>query len=315
MESLGADMESQPLLVTMPGPHGDAKCTTASQVEAIPDMEHIPRFARKDHLKQYIPELDPENPRAQTLRVKMSKRSTMLSLQLSIAAIVVIINIVLLISLVMVYPPDSRGVGTFSYGSCAQAGTTNAMIHVALNIVSSLFLGSGNYCMQILVAPTRREIDKAAQKGRYLEIGVPSFKNLFYIKRTRTLIWLAIGHCSWNSAIFNSIPIEAIPRAFATSDFLTTGDDWIVTDPLSHSKQWMSTMKKVIDGAHVEHANRTQIYELQKEAAVMTLFDTKACIDRYIDPMKATGSLIIVARNMSSAQNNGSSLIDGWVSI
>lgn len=47
----------------------------------------------------------------------------------------------------------------------------------------------------------------------------------------------------------------------------------------------------------------------------MTRFDTKACIDRYIDPMKATGSLIIVARNMSSAQNNGSSLIDGWVSI
>ncbi|KAF7536886.1 hypothetical protein G7054_g4182 [Neopestalotiopsis clavispora] len=244
MESPGHDTESQPL--------------RASQVEPDFAMENSPRFARKDHLKRYIPELGPDNPRAQTLRVKMSKRSTMLSLQLGIS---------------------------------------------------------------ILVAPTRKEIDEADRKGRFLEIGVPSFKNLFYIKRTRTLVWFAIGICStllhfcWNSAIFNSIPIEAIPRALATSDFLTTGDDWIETDPLSHFEEWMSVMSNVINTAHVKSANRSQIYELQREAAAMTKIDNKACIDRYMDPMKATGSLIIVARNISSGQNGGSSLIDGWVTI
>jgi hypothetical protein len=96
---------------------------------------------------------------------------------------------------------------------------------------------------------------------------------------------------------------------------LNAGDDWIETDPLSHFGEWMSPMSSVENTAHVKSANRSQIYELQREVSTMTKFDTTACINHYIDPMKATGSLIIVARNMSSEENGGSSLIDGWNTI
>lgn len=38
------------------------------------------------------------------------------------------------------------------------------------------------------------------------------------------------------------------------------------------------------------------------------------CINRCVDPMTATSDVIVVASNMTSTQNNGSSLIDGAVS-
>ncbi len=46
----------------------------------------------------------------------------------------------------------------------------------------------------------------------------------------------------------------------------------------------------------------------------MQRLDPAACIKKYIDPRVATGSLILVARNVTSQQFNGSSLLDGWVS-
>lgn len=156
--------------------------------------EHrLRRYARKSVLKNYIPELDPDHPRAITLRVKMAKRSTMLNIQLSVAVVVVALNLALLPWLLSAYPLSHHGIGTFAVGNCSRLGMLNSALHVALNIVSSLFLASGNYCMQILVAPSREEIDRAYSKGRSLEIGVPSVKNLWRIRRSRALTWVSIG--------------------------------------------------------------------------------------------------------------------------
>ncbi|KAI1842909.1 hypothetical protein JX266_010927 [Neoarthrinium moseri] len=273
------------------------------------------RFASKDMLKQYIPELDPEHPRAVTLRVKMAKRSTMLNLQLSIALLVVVINIVLIIALIHNYPLDFRGVGTFSYGNCSTLSTINSAIHVALNIVSSLFLGAGNYCMQILVAPSRAEIDKAHAEGRYLEIGVPSIKNLRYIQRRRVLIWILIGffstllHFFWNSAIFTSLPVAAIPRAVVTNDFLRVDDPWNVTDPLGHREWW-----KFAPGYGEASHNKSLIYSLQQQAPTMSYLGARECAEHYVNPLTASSGVIVVARNMTYQQYNRSSLLDGWVS-
>lgn len=58
--------------------------------------------------------------------------------------------------------------------------------------------------------------------------------------------------------------------------------------------------------------NLSAVYSLQAEAASFTRLDKRACIKSAVDPMEATRPLIIVARNVSTAQNNDSSLIDGW---
>ncbi|UKZ52632.1 hypothetical protein TrVGV298_006413, partial [Trichoderma virens] len=182
-------------------------------------------------------------------------------------------------------------------------------------MISTFFLGAGNFCMQILVAPSRKEIDKAHSKGISLEIGVPSIKNLPHIRRRRRVLWGLLGlmssllHLFWNSVIFTSIPITAIPRAIATNDFLVVRDNWTTSDPLGHFSWW-----KAAPGYGDAALNKSLIYSLETSAPTFTRLNTQDCIARSIDPLNATSSLIVVARNISSQMNNGSSLIDGWVS-
>ena len=68
----------------------------------------LDRYAKAEYLSNYIPELDPTNDRAITLRVKMAKRATMLKLQMGIATLIVCINIGIAIWAFVRFPPDHR---------------------------------------------------------------------------------------------------------------------------------------------------------------------------------------------------------------
>jgi hypothetical protein len=78
-------------------------------------------------------------------------------------------------------------------GNCDTASDLNLKLHVAINILSSLLLGASNFSMQILVAPTREDVDKAHASRRWLDIGVPSFKNLLSIQRSRCVVWVLLA--------------------------------------------------------------------------------------------------------------------------
>jgi hypothetical protein len=56
------------------------------------------------------------------------------------------------------------------------------------------------------------------------------------------------------------------------------------------------------------------IYTLQGEASNYTTLNTTECVELYVDPLTPSSNLIVVVSNVTTAQNNGSSLIDGWVS-
>ncbi|KAL7896164.1 hypothetical protein HDV63DRAFT_398161 [Trichoderma sp. SZMC 28014] len=239
----------------------------------------------------------------------------MLGVQMIVAIMVFAANVAILIVSVRAFPPDALHVGTYKFGNCRDINRINSAIHVALNIASSAFLGAGNYCMQILVAPSRAEIDRAHEQKVSLDIGVLSIRNLSYVKRRRLCAWIILGifsallHLFWNSAFFASIPIAAIPRAVVTSDFRTNGENWTISDPLGHAS-WFHTLAPSGDGV----LNRSLIYSLQSSSFNFTKLDPRECIMRNIDPTNATSSLVVVAKNMTSQENGGSSLIEGWIS-
>ncbi|KAK8097762.1 uncharacterized protein PG998_013248 [Apiospora kogelbergensis] len=253
---------------------------------------------------------------------KTPKRAKMLKLQFWLAFAVVAINFGLTFWF-RFRPTLDRGVGTFTRGNCSYISMLNTVIHVALNIVSSLFLAAGNYCMQLLVAPTRYEVNCAHAKGHSLEIGVPSFTNIYRISRRRSCIVFLLGflsaflHLFWNSAIFISRPVAAIPRAIVTSDFLDpAAENWTISDPLWHRSGWLSDhWAKTSIGKEEASRDRSMIYELQGKALSMAPISTQECIERLVSPLNASESVIVVASNMTSNQYNGSSLLDGWVSI
>ena len=86
-----------------------------------------------------------------------------------------------------------RGIGTLYSGSCAKSKTIGLWLHLGINVLSTLLLSGSNYTQQCLAAPTRSEIDVAHARRRWMDIGVPSVRNLFRIKAERTLLWIAIG--------------------------------------------------------------------------------------------------------------------------
>ncbi len=110
-------------------------------------------------------------------------------------------------------------------GSCSKVKNTLTWIHLAINLLSTLLLAASNFCMQILCAPTRKEVDAAHARRKWLSIGVPSFKNLFYVDRKKSALWIILGlssiplHLLWNSAFVNTLSsnyyvFSAVTEAF-----------------------------------------------------------------------------------------------------
>ncbi len=89
--------------------------------------------------------------------------------------------------------PTQDGIGTIIEGKCSRVKTWGLWLHLAINALSTLLLGASNYCMQYLTAPTRQEIDRAHAKRKWLDIAVPSIRNLKWISWKRIIIWTLLG--------------------------------------------------------------------------------------------------------------------------
>ncbi|KAL2166979.1 hypothetical protein VTG60DRAFT_1902 [Thermothelomyces hinnuleus] len=104
-------------------------------------------------------------------------------------------------------------------------------IHVLINFFSTILLAGSNYCMQILSAPKREQIDGAHRESRWVEVGVQSVRNVFRaISSGNALLWILLSlsslplHLSYNSAIFTSISINEYSVTVVPSSFITLHD-------------------------------------------------------------------------------------------
>ncbi|KAF2867447.1 hypothetical protein BDV95DRAFT_446910, partial [Massariosphaeria phaeospora] len=128
--------------------------------------------------------------------------------------------------------------GVIFEGECHEVSRVNSALHLVINLLGTLLLASSNYCMQCLSAPTRRDIDRSHSKKRWLDIGVPSIRNLGYINKGRVVIWALLAlsslplHLFYNSMVYSSAPSYDY-SAFSVSetfvdrdlDFNNTCDD------------------------------------------------------------------------------------------
>lgn len=98
----------------------------------------------------------------------------------------------------------------FFEGDCDQSSRLNLYLHLLLNVFSTLIIASSNFFMQVLNAPTREDVDRAHAKNRWLEIGVPSIRNILHLSRFKTIAWVLFNvtsipiHLLFNSAIFQT---------------------------------------------------------------------------------------------------------------
>ncbi|CAH0028180.1 unnamed protein product [Clonostachys rhizophaga] len=104
----------------------------------------------------------------------------------------------------------TSNVAPISVGKCGDIKKLGIGIHLVINIVSTLLLGASNYCMQTISAPSRDDVDRAHAKGSWVDIGIPSLRNLWFIRNRRAFVWFCLGitsiplHLVYNSIFFVS---------------------------------------------------------------------------------------------------------------
>jgi len=108
------------------------------------------------------------------------------------ASVVFVMNFV---GMILGFAATSGSRGVFFDGDCDRVETLNTGLHLGINILSTILLAGSNYTMQCLSAPTRSDIDAAhgRKPGMYLDIGVPSIRNLRHISRRRVILWAALA--------------------------------------------------------------------------------------------------------------------------
>lgn len=146
---------------------------------------------------------------------------------------VFLINLILTIWAIAKYGLQKEGFGTIQEGNCKETGHVGFWLHLIINLFSTLLLSASNYSMQCLASPTREEVDEAHRQSIWLDIGVPSVRNLTRIARPRIVLWwlLVISgvplHLFYNSAIFSTLSAQEYSVYVASPD-LVSGNavDW-----------------------------------------------------------------------------------------
>ena len=146
-------------------------------------------FGYVDRFSPWFPKIDPQYHQAKGLRswrIWHSKRQIILWTAFVSSTVVLLVNVILVAVLGSKHGISStKGLIKLYEGDCDRVKLIGTGSHVGINILSTLLLGASNLCMQLLVAPTRQEVDVAHRRKIWLDIGIPSWRNLANIKPSR----------------------------------------------------------------------------------------------------------------------------------
>ncbi|KAH7093703.1 hypothetical protein FB567DRAFT_178552 [Paraphoma chrysanthemicola] len=141
------------------------------------------------------------------------------------ATIVFLINFI-----VTIWGSTARSNGVLLEGDCGRVKRLNTGLHVLINILSTILLSGSNYCMQCLSGPTRSEVDQAHAQGIWLDIGIPSIRNVKHLGRQRIVLWMLLAitslplHLFYNSAVFGSLSSNDYLAFSVSNTFLEDAD-------------------------------------------------------------------------------------------
>ena len=211
------------------------------------------------------------------------------------AATVLIVNVMLTIIASIKYGLHA-GFGTLLDGSCRTTRNLNLWLHLATNVLSTLLLGASNYCMQCLASPTREEIDKAHDQQVWLDIGIPSVRNLLRIAPSRRVLWCLFAastiplHLLWNGAIFSTLSSHDYFVFVASPDLISIDAfNWSASVPGTYAAD-----------PYLEDNNYTM--QRYRNLSDWERLDNDACIQAYAqDYISAHGDVIAVTSSMNSS--------------
>lgn len=111
-------------------------------------------------------------------------------------------------------------IAVLQHGTCSTIKSLNQWLHLLISVLSTALLGPTSYCMRCLTAPARRDINQAHQQHKWMDIGVPSVRNVLLISWLRKLLWCLLLlssipiHLIYNSVIYIQASLSAKAKSF-----------------------------------------------------------------------------------------------------
>ncbi|KAH0842981.1 hypothetical protein FOPE_07835 [Fonsecaea pedrosoi] len=169
----------------------------------------------------------PSPSKTSTARSQRKRRGwrTSSRIALGCAVLVLVTNVCLTIGVVTGGMDMMGGIYMVYAGSCTKTEMKDTWIHLALNIVATVLLASSNYCMQLVSSPTRSELDKAHAKQRWLDVGIPSIRNLGSLRKKKVILWWLLGissiplHLVYNSIFYSALATNNYSVLYASESF------------------------------------------------------------------------------------------------
>lgn len=193
-----------------------------------------------------------------------------------------------------------EGVGTIHEGSCRRTRSLSLWLHIIINLLSTTLLGASNYTMQCLTSPTRDEIDKAHARHDWLDIGVPSLRNLRRISWNRIGLWwmLALSgiplHLLYNSAIFSTL---------ARQDY-----EVFVASP-----EWVAgVFNGSISTGSTEGTNASSFSQSLQNLTQWDRLDNDRCIQAYAQLFVSSHGNLLAMSSAVKPSGPPSAIIDSW---
>lgn len=184
---------------SIPSPNESSTLPTSPSTTSAAESFRARHFAQRRLLSWWFPRIDDDETKS--WRIWASRRSRALMIQILTIGIILVTNLSVTLFAVSKYGSQD-GVGLIYEGDCNTVKKLSLWIHLLINLLGTGMLSASNYCMQLQAAPTRANVDKAHAKGTWLDIGVPSLRNLRHLGRKRILTWLLLA--------LSSVPIHLL---------------------------------------------------------------------------------------------------------
>ncbi|KAI1872788.1 uncharacterized protein JN550_003662 [Neoarthrinium moseri] len=213
------------------------------------------------------------------------------------------------------------GLSTLWAGDCGTAKSISLGSHLVINVLSTVLLGASNYCMQILVSPTRDEIDAAHTRKKWLRIAVPNFQNLVHIDWRRAVICAVLAitsiplHLLWNSAVVQTVSsndffVGGVTRDFlnganATADEAQLVDQWFNGDVEDFKNIWFPAVRN----SSVKHLTPSECIDAYGVPMVQGYLN----VALVFDVNNSTNSLLFAATHQTGSDDEDRGLGDTWV--
>ncbi|KAK4169634.1 hypothetical protein QBC43DRAFT_295414 [Cladorrhinum sp. PSN259] len=260
----------------------------------------VANFADKHTLSWWFPKiLDDET---KSWHIWISKRSRAILIHLSVVNVVFFTNLALSIYALTKYG-SRRGVGLIYEGDCARVKSLDGWLHLLINLLSTGMLSASNYCMQLQASPTRANVEKAHKDGKWVDIGVPSFRNLAYISNWKRTSWMLLAlssvpvHMLYNSAVFQSLSSSVYTVAVVKDSFIN-GTSWDIAAAEENNQRdragWV--MKRPEPGwfNYTEIISHMQTEAMEGRYEYRSFADCYRLYDNYFAPQ---GNVIIFLNN------------------